>query len=63
MAGRVLAKTTAARYAEIEAALRSMHPNELPAIHAVAIERVHAPYGRWVVDGSTGDPPGGAGGE
>lgn len=45
---RVLFKTTAARYQEVEAAIRSLHPYELPAIHAFAIEHVYAPYGAWV---------------
>jgi periplasmic divalent cation tolerance protein len=55
---RILAKTTAARYAQVETVIRSLHPYELPAIHAVAIERVHAPYGQWIVNGSTGDASG-----
>ena len=35
----VLIKTRAERYAEIEAAIRSLHPYELPEIIAVPVER------------------------
>lgn len=45
---RVLLKTTAARYREVEEAIRALHSYELPAIHAFAIEHVYAPYGAWV---------------
>lgn len=45
---RVLIKTTAERYAVVEAAIRALHPYELPAIHAVAVEAASAPYGQWV---------------
>ncbi len=45
---RVLFKTTAAHYQDVEEAIRSMHSYELPAIHAFAIEHVYAPYGAWV---------------
>ena len=45
---RVLFKTTEAHRAEVEAAIRELHPYELPAIHAYALEHVHAPYGAWI---------------
>jgi periplasmic divalent cation tolerance protein len=48
---RILFKTTEARYAAVEAAIRELHDYELPAIHAVALEHVHAPYGRWIEEG------------
>jgi len=48
---RILFKTTEARVAEVEAAIRELHDYELPAIHAVALEHVHAPYGRWIEEG------------
>jgi periplasmic divalent cation tolerance protein len=32
---RVLFKTTAARYQDVEEAIRALHPYELPAIHAL----------------------------
>src|SRR5688572_27909624 len=37
---RVLFKTLEARYVEVEAALRSMHPYQLPAIHALPFAHV-----------------------
>lgn len=51
---RVMAKTTAAQYAAVEAAIRGLHPYDLPAIHAVAIEQAFAPYAAWVAEGSSG---------
>lgn len=51
---RLLLKTTDARYDEVEAAVRALHPYELPAIYAVALERVHEPYAAWVDAGSAG---------
>lgn len=51
---RILLKTTAERRAEVESALRSIHPYELPAIHAVAIDAVDAAYAEWVARGSSG---------
>lgn len=52
---RIRFKTTAARYAAVEAAIRELHPYALPAIDAVAIEQASAPYAAWVADGSSGD--------
>ena len=48
---RILFKSTEARYPALEAAIRELHDYELPAIHAVALEQVHAPYGRWIEEG------------
>jgi len=45
---RILFKTEAARYAELEAAIRELHAYELPAIYAVAVERADAAYASWV---------------
>lgn len=50
---RLLLKTTAAGYPALEAAIRELHPYELPAIHAIAAERAYAPYAQWVA-ASTG---------
>ena len=50
---RVLFKTTAARYQDVEEAIRALHPYELPAIHAFAMEHVYAPYGAWVEENSS----------
>ena len=48
---RILFKTTDARVAEVEAAIRELHDYELPAIHAVALEHVDPAYGRWIEEG------------
>ena len=53
----VLIKTRAARYAEVEAAIRALHPYELPEIIAVPIVRGCGAYLRWVAD-ETGIPIG-----
>jgi periplasmic divalent cation tolerance protein len=50
---RLLFKTTEARVAEVEAAIRALHDYELPAIHAVALEHVDPAYGRWIEEGCT----------
>jgi periplasmic divalent cation tolerance protein len=52
---RIAMKTVARRYAEVERAVLSMHPYALPAIHAVSVDAVHAPYAEWVAHGS-GEP-------
>ena len=53
---RIVFKTTAERYGDIEQALLELHPYELPEIHAVALDRVHAPYAAWVGAHSVGGP-------
>ena len=45
---RVLFKTTEARYAAIENAIRDLHSYELPAIHAVPFAHVSVPYAAWI---------------
>ena len=47
---RLLLKTTEQRYAEIEAAIRELHPYDLPAIHAFAFEHVDAAYAEWIAE-------------
>jgi periplasmic divalent cation tolerance protein len=44
----LLVKTTSERYAELERAIRSAHPYELPEIIAVPIERGLPEYLEWV---------------
>ncbi len=44
----LLIKTRAAIYPELEAAIRSLHPYELPEIVAVPIERGLPDYLEWV---------------
>ena len=51
---RLMLKTTEDRYPALEAVLRELHPYELPAIHAVAVERAFPPYAAWVEEGSCG---------
>ncbi len=51
---RILFKTTDAAYDALERTIRQLHSYELPAIHAVRIDRVFAPYGAWVAENSSG---------
>jgi len=51
----VLIKTTLDRYAALEAAIRAMHPYELPEIVAVPIERGLPAYLDWLATETT--PP------
>jgi periplasmic divalent cation tolerance protein len=46
----VLIKTRAARYAEVEDAIRGLHPYELPEIIAVPLARGSDEYLQWVAD-------------
>ncbi len=46
----LLIKTTTARYAELEAAIRAGHPYELPEIVALPIDRGLPAYLRWLDD-------------
>jgi periplasmic divalent cation tolerance protein len=56
---RVLFKTTLDRYDAIERAIRELHSYELPAIHAIALESVYAPYAAWIESNSAGPATGG----
>jgi periplasmic divalent cation tolerance protein len=49
----VLIKTSADRYAELEAAIRAGHPYELPEIIAVPIERGLPAYLDWIAAETT----------
>ena len=51
---RLMFKTTADRYAAVEAAIRELHPYELPAIYALEVGPAFAPYAQWVEAGSSG---------
>ena len=51
----LLIKTTRERYAEVEQAIRSIHPYETPEIVALAIETGFGPYLRWI--GEETQPP------
>jgi len=46
----LLIKSTRARYPELEAAIRSLHPYTVPEIIALPIAAGYAPYLRWVED-------------
>ncbi|PWK86665.1 divalent-cation tolerance protein CutA [Fulvimonas soli] len=47
----LLIKTTAGRFAALEARLLELHPYELPELIAVPVERGHAAYLDWVRGG------------
>lgn len=49
---RILFKVAANAYDDAERAIRQLHSYELPAIHAIAIERAHEPYAAWVAANS-----------
>ena len=49
---RILFKVAASAYEAVERAIRELHPYQLPAIHAIAVERAHAPYAEWVAANS-----------
>jgi periplasmic divalent cation tolerance protein len=52
----LMIKTTAARYADLEAAIRAEHPYELPEIVAVPVQRGLPGYLDWVA-AETASPP------
>lgn len=45
---RVLFKTTADLYEQVESAILAAHSYELPAVYAVAFEQCHEPFANWV---------------
>jgi len=52
----VLIKTTAERYAALEAAIRAAHPYELPEIVAIPIERGLPAYLDWLAAETAATP-------
>ena len=50
---RILFKVAASAYDDAERAIRALHSYELPALHAIPVERAYAPYVDWVVANST----------
>lgn len=52
---RVLLKTTSERYTDVEAAIRELHSYDLPAIYALEMARVFAPFAEWVTENSSGE--------
>ena len=57
---RLLLKTVDAQYDAVAQAVRELHPYDLPAIYALPVDRIDAPYAEWVRDGSSGAAPRGA---
>jgi periplasmic divalent cation tolerance protein len=53
----LLIKTTAARYPDLEAAIRARHPYELPEIVAVPISRGLPTYLAWLTAETTSPTP------
>ena len=53
---RILFKVATSAYDAAEAAILELHPYELPAIHAIAVGRAHAPYADWVAANSGARP-------
>ena len=51
---RLLLKTTEGQYAAVAAAIRELHPYDLPAIHAFAFEHVDAAYAAWIAETAGG---------
>jgi periplasmic divalent cation tolerance protein len=45
---RILFKVAPGAYDAVEQAIRDLHPYELPAIHAIPVERAWEPYRAWV---------------
>lgn len=52
----LLIKTTTARYAEVEAAIRALHPYELPEVVAVRVEHGLPAYLAWVAQETLSAP-------
>lgn len=52
----VVIKTVAARYAEVESAIRARHPYELPEIVAVPVCDGLRPYVDWIARETAGEP-------
>ena len=49
---RLWLKTVPERYDELEAAIRDLHPYELPAIYALPVGPIDAAYAAWVESAS-----------
>jgi periplasmic divalent cation tolerance protein len=50
---RCLIKTTAARYSDVESAIRQLHSYDQPQITAVAISNIDGGYAEWVRQNTT----------
>jgi periplasmic divalent cation tolerance protein len=49
---RIVLKTTDAAWPALERAIAELHPYELPAIHAIEVAAIHAPYAVWIAAGT-----------
>ena len=47
---RLLIKTTAERYADVESAILELHSYDLPAVVAIDFSHAHAPFADWVAE-------------
>lgn len=47
---KLTCKTTADLYRQVEHAIRELHPYELPAIYAMPLHLIYAPFEQWVLD-------------
>lgn len=52
---RLLAKTTDERYAAVEAAIRTLHTYDLPAIVGFPLPYAYSSYADWVAEHSGGN--------
>lgn len=50
-------KTRRARFPQVEAAIRALHPHQVPCILALDISAGNAPYLAWLDRETTGAPP------
>ncbi|HEY9064346.1 MAG TPA: divalent-cation tolerance protein CutA [Burkholderiaceae bacterium] len=53
---RIVFKTTDAAWPALERAIVELHPYDLPAVHAVDVAAIHAPYAAWVAAGTQPGP-------
>lgn len=54
---RLVVKTVASRYPDVEAAIRELHSYDLPAVYAFEMSEIFAPYADWVAENSCGAAP------
>ena len=47
---RLLIKTTAERYADVESTILELHSYDLPAVVAFEFSHAHAPFADWVAE-------------
>jgi len=45
---RLLVKTEARLYPAVEQAILQRHSYDLPAVHSIPIDQIHAAYGHWL---------------